>query len=142
MSGQPANPVTMPKWPAWIMGGLMVVSAYPALTAATPAPVVETPFNETYEARGEGPGWLVRIGGGRIHYAGGYFDPDVDLARPNPVERSNGRRYATPQLAVDVAYERCNDALSGAGYEHRVIVNIGRQELRGCGGARRTDWDI
>ena len=104
------------------------------------------PVSETYDARGSRsvwtPGWQVRIVNGRILYAGDNQEQRIEVARPEPVVRPNGHRYVTAQLAVDVAYERCNDALSGAGYEHRVTVTVGQRDVRGCGGARRTDWDI
>jgi uncharacterized membrane protein len=37
---------------------------------------------------------------------------------------------------------RCNDDMSGRGYEHQVLLTVDGQTLRGCGGERRRDWDI
>lgn len=42
---------------------------------------------------------------------------------------------------MDVTYARCNDAMSGRGYEHQVTVTADGRTMRGCGGARRSDWD-
>ena len=51
---------------------------------------------------------------------------------------------AAGRLVVDITYTRCNDAMSGHGYEHQVTVIVeGRAAgpVHGCGGTRRTDWD-
>lgn len=37
MDTDSSSNVTMPKWPAWIMLAVMAASAYPALTASSPA---------------------------------------------------------------------------------------------------------
>jgi uncharacterized membrane protein len=128
----------MPKWPAWILLGLAAACAYPAVT--TPPP--QTAEGERYEARGNEPGWRVLIANGRIDYTGNYGDKKISVARPDPRPSFNGRRYETDRLTVDVTYSRCNDDMSGQGFEHQVIVTADGETYRGCGGARRTDWDI
>ena len=50
--------------------------------------------------------------------------------------------YTTERLVVDVAYVRCNDSMSGHGYEHKVMVVADGSTFRGCGGERRTAWDV
>lgn len=128
----------MPKWPAWIMFGAAAACAYPAVT--NPPPV--DPRMETYEAKGNEPGWRVRIDKGRIDYVGRYGDRKINVARPDPRPTFNGRRYETRRLVVDVTYTRCNDDMSGHGYEHQVTVTADGETFRGCGGARRSDWDV
>ncbi len=54
----------------------------------------------------------------------------------------NGRRYTTPRLSVAIAYTRCNDAMSGFGFEHQVTVVADGETYKGCGGARKKDWDM
>jgi uncharacterized membrane protein len=132
------NKSTMPRWPAWILLGLAAACALPAVT--TPPPV--DPAMERYEARGNEPGWHVLIAKGRIDYSGSYGEQKISVARPEPRPSINGRRYETPELVVDVTYTRCNDDMSGQGYEHQVMVIVDGQTFRGCGGARRSDWDI
>ena len=127
----------MPKWPAWVMAGIAVACAYPALT--TPPPL--DPAREVYSARGNDPGWRVAIGEGRIEYVD-HAGKTVRIDRPTPHPSINGRRYEAQQLVVDVSYTRCNDDLSGHGFEHQVLVIADDQARRGCGGPRRTDWDI
>jgi uncharacterized membrane protein len=128
----------MPRWPAWIMLGFAAACAYPAVTMPTPA----DPAMERYEARGNEPGWLVRIARNRIDYTGSYGEKKISLARPEPRPSINGRRYQTPELTLDITYMRCNDDMSGRGYEHQVMLTVDGQTLRGCGGERRRDWDI
>ncbi|MDQ4088075.1 MAG: hypothetical protein M3177_08745 [Pseudomonadota bacterium] len=125
----------MPKWPAYLMGAFAAACAYPAIT--TPPPVAES-----YRALGQEPGWNLTIADGMIDYVGDYGETRIRVARPDPRPSINGRRYETQRLIVDINYSRCNDAMSGHGYEHQVLVIADGQSVRGCGGGRRTDWDV
>jgi uncharacterized membrane protein len=128
----------MPMWPGWILAGAAAACAYPAVTSPPP----DTAAGERYEARGNEPGWQVLIANGRIDYRGNYGEKRIEVPRPDPRPSFNGRRYETKRLTVDVTYTRCNDDMSGHGYEHQVLVTADGETYRGCGGARRTDWDI
>lgn len=128
------NRVTMPLWPAWAMLATAAACAYPAVTAPRAA-------EEHYEARGQEPGWHLRIHDERIDYAGDYGEVRLTVARPEPRRTDNGRRYETQRLVVDLVYARCNDTMSGHGYEHQVTVIADGRTFRGCGGERRRDWD-
>jgi uncharacterized membrane protein len=128
----------MPKWPAWILLGTAAACAYPAVTNPRPS----DPTLELYEARGNEPGWFLQIGKRRIDYVGNYGNKKISVDRPDPRPSFNGRRYETPRLTVDVTYSRCNDDMSGRGFEHQVSVVADGQTFRGCGGERRTDWDL
>jgi uncharacterized membrane protein len=110
-------------------------------TADTPAPP-SSPAGEHYEARGQEPGWHLRIHGGRIDYSGNYGEKKISVARPDPRPSINGRRYVTPRLTVDVTYSRCNDAMSGHGFEHQVMITADGETYDGCGGARKREWDM
>ncbi len=125
----------MPAWPAYLMAGFCAACAYPALT--TPPPVQ----TERYRAIGQEPGWTVDIQDDRIDYRGNYGETRITVRRPEARSTFNGRRYETQRLIVDVTYARCNDAMSGHGYEHQVMVIADGQTYRGCGGARRSSWD-
>ena len=127
--------VTMPRWPAYLMGAFAAACAYPAVTMPPPG-------LESYGALGQEPGWNLAIGDGRIEYVGDYGATRISAPRPDPRTTFNGRRYETRRLVVDVTYARCNDAMSGQGYEHQVVVTAGKRSVRGCGGQRRTDWDV
>jgi uncharacterized membrane protein len=105
------------------------------------APPPAGPSAEHYEARGQEPGWRLLIHAGRIDYTGGYGEKKISAARPDPRPSFNGRRYVTPRLTVDVTYSRCNDAMSGFGFEHQVMVTADGETFKGCGGARKREWD-
>lgn len=128
--------VTMPRWPAWAMFAAAAAFAYPAMT--TPAP---GPIQEHYQARGQEPGWQLRIHNGRLDYRGDYGDVRITELRREPQPTPEGRRYATARLKVDIVRARCNEAVSGEGYENRVTVAADGRIVQGCGGARRSEWD-
>lgn len=113
--------------------------------ACAPKPPAETasdPSREHYEALGQEPGWRIVIHGGRIDYTGSYGEKKIAVARPDPRPSFNGRRYETARLTVDVTYARCNDAMSGRGFEHQVSVVADGESFKGCGGARKPEWDM
>jgi uncharacterized membrane protein len=66
----------------------------------------------------------------------------IEVPRPDPRPSFNGRRYVTSRLTVDVTYSRCNDAMSGFGFEHQVMVIADGETFKGCGGARKSEWDM
>ena len=117
----------------------LAAACVPKQGAVDPAP---DPTQERYEARGQEPGWHLLIHDGRIDYTGHYGDKKIAVLRPDPRPSFNGRRYVTPRLTVDVTYVRCNDAMSGFGFEHQVTVIADGETFRGCGGARKTEWDM
>ena len=85
---------------------------------------------------------LTTVAGGRIDYQGNYGEKRIEVAAPVPQASANGRRYVTDRLIVAIAYKRCNDAMSGHGYEHEVKVTADGESYDGCGGKRRTDSDM
>jgi len=126
---------TMPLWPAWLLLAGAAACAVPAMTTAPPAA-------QRYEARGQEPGWHLVIDGERIDYTGNYGEVRIAAPSPQPRPTANGRRFETPRLIVDIVHARCNDSMSGHGYEDRVTVVADGRRFEGCGGARRTDWDV
>lgn len=117
------------------MGAFAAACAYPAIT--TPPPEAER-----YRALGQEPGWNLTIADGRIDYVGDYGETRISVARPDPRPTFNGRRYETRRLIVDITYTRCNDVMSGHGFAHQVMVIADGTTVCGCGGERRTDWDV
>jgi uncharacterized membrane protein len=122
----------------------------PARTAPPPADDVQAPrampapsaVEEPYTARGQEPGWALKIDKGRIDYQGNYGEKKINVARPEPKPIGNGLRYATDRLTVTITFTRCNDAMSGQGYAHEVNVTADGEDYDGCGGPRRTEWDM
>lgn len=120
---------------------LLALAPLAACAVEPPVPASD-PTNERYEALGQEPGWHVIIHNGLIDYTGDYGEKKISVARPEPRSSFNGRRYVTPRLTVDLTYSRCNDAMSGFGYEHQVMVIADGETFKGCGGARRAEWDM
>lgn len=118
---------------------LLAAACVPKQEAVAPVP---NPTQERYEARGQEPGWHLLIHDGQIDYTGSYGDKKIGVPRPDPRPSFNGRRYVTPRLTVDVTYVRCNDAMSGFGFEHQVMVIADGETYKGCGGARKAEWDM
>ena len=112
------------------------------ISAACATPAAVDPVAEAYVARGQEPGWIVTIVDGRIDYQGDYGETRIVVPAPPPRTTFNGHRYETPRLIVDVTHGRCNDAMSGHGYADTVMVIADGETYRGCGGERRTDWDV
>ena len=120
---------------------LLALLLAPACSLKRPTSPGAAPAMETYTARGQEPGWALTIANGQIDYQGNYGEKRITVARPDPRTTFNGHRYETPRLIVDVTHGRCNDAMSGHGYVDSVTVIADGETYRGCGGARRTDWD-
>ncbi len=122
---------------------LLPLTLLAAACASNPsAQTPSGPAGEHYEARGQEPGWHLVIHGGRIDYTGNYGEKKIGVARPDPRPSFNGRRYVTQRLTVDITYSRCNDAMSGFGFEHQVMVTADGETYDGCGGARKREWDM
>lgn len=114
--------------------------ALPFLLTAC-APVAAPELMDEYRARGQEPGWLLTIAGGKLIYEGDYGETRLEVAAPPPRTTFNGHRYETGRLTVDVTHGRCNDVMSGHGYADQVLVTADGKSVSGCGGARRPDWD-
>jgi len=125
----------MPIWPACALGALAAACAYPAMTTSPPQA-------DAYRALGQEPGWNVAIADGRMTYIGDYGETRISVPAPEPRPTVNGLRYETERLTIDITYARCNDSMSGHGYEHQVLVIADGEAVRGCGGERRPDWDV
>lgn len=121
---------------------LLSLALLAAGCATNDRPAAPDPAQERYEARGNEPSWHVLIHDGRIDYEGSYGAKKISVSRPDPRPSFNGRRYVTDRLTVDLTYTRCNDAMSGLGYEHQVLVTADGESVKGCGGARRHEWDM
>src|SRR3546814_12364228 len=46
----------------------------------------------------------------------------------------NGWRYTSEPLSVDITFAVCSDGMSDRRYHDTVMVLVGEQEYRGCGG--------
>ncbi|SOB87521.1 META domain-containing protein [Sphingomonas guangdongensis] len=102
----------------------------PALTLLLAATAMPPP----YKAVGTEPFWSLTIARDQISYqpAGGR---NVRVTTPRAVTIRGGRRYRTAALTVEITRVPCSDGMSDRRYPETVQVRVGRQILRGCGGA-------
>lgn len=120
---------------------ILIPLALAACTRGADEPPTGAPQVE-YSAIGQEPGWALRIDRERIEYTGDYGETRITASRPAAVATATGRRFETSRIVVDIAHGRCNDAMSARGFEDRVTVTAGGKTVRGCGGSRRTDYDL
>ncbi len=101
----------------------------------TVPPVSETPpTGQLYTARGNEPGWILKMDGRTLDYEGNYGDTKIKVAAPEGRPSFNGMRYVTERLTVDVTYASCADDMSGKRFADTVTVLANGQEYKGCGG--------
>ncbi len=110
-----------------------VMAAGPPASAGLP---------EGYQARGQEPGWVLVIDGGRLDYANIDGSKPISVPLPRPTAQPDGLTYATAQLTLRVHYRRCNDVMTGEAFEHEVEVTAAGEKHGGCGGERRPAWDL
>lgn len=110
-----------------------------------PVPPVDT---TAYLALGTEPFWALEITPVRINYRPAEGRPII-IANPGARPSFNGERYVTPAITVDVTHAPCSDGMSDRRYADTVMVEVGGQSLRGCGGAvlppaalNQTNWRI
>jgi putative lipoprotein len=95
-----------------------------------------------YRGTGNEPGWMVEIGpatrllfvtnfGAERHEFDGSSTTGAD---PSGVTVFTAR-HGDQEIKVTVAREACTDDMSGAEFDHRMIVEFGGQGLRGCAAA-------
>jgi uncharacterized membrane protein len=119
-----------------------VVVDTPAQAVAGEANQAAATAEQAYTARGQEPGWLLTIAGGSIAYQGNYGEKKIQVPVPAEIKTANGRRYETERLTIEIKNGRCNDAMSGHGYSDQVTIVADGETYQGCGGERRTDWDV
>jgi len=104
-----------------------------------------------YRARGNEPGWSLEMDDATITILTEYGKTRHTMRRPPMQPTSDGRRYTGKidgrEVTVTIAQSVCADDMSGLPYPDAVVVQIGGQELSGCGGdpaslLRGTEWVV
>ena len=96
----------------------------------------------TYRGTGNEPGWMVEIGpatrllfvtnfGEERHEFGDASTPGADSSGVSVFTA----RHGNEEIKVTVAREACIDDMSGAEFDHRMVVEFGGQSLGGCAAA-------
>ncbi len=91
---------------------------------------------QRFEARGNEPGWLLKIEGGELSLVWNYGEDELSAPVPAPQKDGAVTRYALPDenLTVTAREEVCNDDATGMPHPFRVSVDIRGETLKGCGG--------
>jgi putative lipoprotein len=95
-----------------------------------------------YRGTGNEPGWMVEIGpakrllfvtnfGEQRHEFGDASTPGADSSGVTVFTA----RHGNEEIKVTVAREACIDDMSGAEFDHRMVVEFAGQSLRGCAAA-------
>lgn len=130
---------------------LALLSACQAVTDDTPetAPPVSTDDASTYVARGNEPGWILKMDGKSLDYQGNYGEKKINVPQPEGRPSFNGMRYLTERLVVDITYANCADVMSGERFTDTVLIQADGEEYRGCGGRKlppesldNSNWTI
>ena len=115
-------------------------SAYMPETSATPEPEAE-PESDIYTARGNEPGWILRLSGDDADYLGNYGETRIagrvtgrealsDNANQLTVESESGERFT-----ARIEHAICQDSMAGLSYPDTVSVTLADGETySGCGG--------
>ncbi|MGC9419107.1 MAG: META domain-containing protein [Rhodovulum sp.] len=96
----------------------------------------ETLPGDRYTARGNEPGWTLRIADGQMRYLGDYGETDITVPQPAPETVDGARRYAAEgaDLVLSLRLELCHDDMTGMPHPARATVETGGRHLSGCGG--------
>ena len=129
---------------------LALTVALPVLVSCqTVAPADETVAAEVYTARGNEPGWILKMDGKTIAYEGDYGETKIKIPAPVARPSFNGLRHVSDRLTVDVTYASCTDGMSGLRFADTVTVTADGKQVRGCGGRalppeslNDTTWSI
>lgn len=118
------------------MAKILILLPLLAACAADVEDVPEGAPQTEYSALGRTPDWALRFDRDRISFTGDGGDTRITAARPVAVQTAAGQRYAADRIVVDIVPGACDGALSGSGFDDRVVITLAGRTLRGCGGNR------
>ncbi|WP_373487909.1 META domain-containing protein [Blastomonas sp.] len=102
--------------------------------ANAPSPQSAGRDGATYVARGQEPGWIVRMDDATIRYEGDYGATVLSSPRPRGAAIANGQRYSARDLVVEITNTPCQDVMSGERFADTVRVTARGTTVSGCGG--------
>ncbi|MFN3835160.1 MAG: META domain-containing protein [Glycocaulis sp.] len=111
-----------------------------AASEPEPAPEPAPHTGEEYLARGNEPGWLLRLSGDTAEYLGNYGDTRLagQVVSREALEEDRTRLIIeTPEgdrLVAEISAQRCQDSMAGLTYPDTVRVMHGDEAYSGCGG--------
>lgn len=93
----------------------------------------------TFRAIGQEPGWWVEIGSGDsppLHAELDYGQRKIDIASTQGISSTPGygaRMDDGTDVVLRTKAERCNDGMSGEGFETSAELTVGDKVYKGCG---------
>lgn len=112
-----------------------------------PEPVAEEPAapeaasdEAAYIARGNEPGWLLRLSGDEAEYLGSYGEVRIAgrVTAREALEEGESRLTIEGSdgtvLTASISDLRCSDTMTGVTYPDTVAVTLGEESFSGCGG--------
>lgn len=119
--------------------------------AASPTPDEAPAATDlSYRAVGQEPGWLATVEDGRMALLLDYGErrftiDDVEHRTSFNGHRWTGSSEAGP-VALDATHQLCKDGMSGMNYPDTVLLTVGDDAYRGCGGdpveLLRGEWRV
>ncbi len=113
---------------------VLILSGMSILAACQTAVPEQEDSQVYFTARGNEPGWIVRLDSENIRFEGDYGETKITVAKPEGRPSFNGMRYLTDRLTVDVTHATCTDGMSGQRYAETVTVLANGKAYKGCGG--------
>ena len=106
--------------------------------SGTVDPKVDSKYPLPFTARGNEPGWLVKVEQEHIEIQTNYGQNTVRTPRPVPQPYKGGYKYHAETEAhiaiIDVQRKLCYDDMSGRPYPARVTLTLDGKTYEGCGG--------
>lgn len=106
------------------------------LLAIGPAVAATAVENASVQARGNEPGWMLKINGAKLLLSLDYGTREIEAKLPTPVRTDDTRTYQLPEqnLSIRISEYLCNDSMSGMPYPSTVMLELEDRRLTGCGG--------
>ena len=107
-----------------------------ALLAIGPAVAATAVENASFQARGNEPGWMLKINGDKLLLSLDYGTREIEAKLPTPVRTDDTRTYQLHEqdLSIRISEHLCNDSMSGMPYPSTVVLELEERRLTGCGG--------
>jgi len=122
------------------LGTIMMIKVNGAV--ADDAEIVDVNAFLPFAARGNEPGWLLKVDSERMSLSR-QNDPTTILTPTPTTTREEGsyRFNASTEansVIVDVTPQLCRDSMTGMPYPYEVRVKVNGETLKGCGGAAQS----
>ncbi len=113
-----------------------------AALAGCAGPTAPLGGQQSYQALGHEPGWILTIRNARLRFVGSDPRTVMEIVPPLPEALPYGSRYASERLTLEITRRPCNDTRSGIAFSDTVSVVVDGYNYQGCGGERVPLLDL